>query len=87
MPKIKATLLICHGGADTFIPEMAVKNFRAALDKAGVKYEFVSYPGATHSFTVPDADKKGLKGIAYNKAADEQSWAEMQKLFKQVFAK
>ncbi len=85
--KIKAKMLICHGADDKFIPEKSIKEFKSALDNAKVDYEFISYPGAVHSFTVPDADKKNMPGVAYNKEADEKSWASMQKLFKEVFAK
>jgi dienelactone hydrolase len=85
--QIKAKMLICNGADDTFITEKSIKEFKTALTDAKVDYKFINYPGAVHSFTVPDADKKGVKGIAYNKKADEQSWAEMQKLFKEVFAK
>src|SRR5207302_4385008 len=35
--QIKATILVCHGADDRFIPEAAVKAFRAALDQAVVK--------------------------------------------------
>jgi dienelactone hydrolase len=75
--RIKATLLICNGADDSFIPAAAIKAFREALDKANVKYEFVSYPGARHSFTVADADKHGNPGMKYDKAADEDSWKRM----------
>lgn len=83
----KAEILICHGADDKFIPEMAVKSFREALDKAGTKYDFKSYPGAVHSFTVPEADSHNIDGMKYNKEADEKSWAEMQKLFKEKLGK
>lgn len=85
--KTKAFILVCHGADDTFIPEAAVKAFRSALDKGGAKYEFVAYPGAKHSFTVPDADKAGLEGLKYDKAADEDSWRRMQKLFAEKLGK
>jgi dienelactone hydrolase len=85
--KIKAKMLICHGADDSFIKDDTIKQFKSVLDKGKVSMEFISYPGAVHSFTVPDADKKGIKGVAYNKEADQQSWASMQKLFKDVFAK
>lgn len=85
--QVKAAVLVCHGADDGFIPDKAIKAFRGALDKAAVKYDFVAYPGAKHSFTVPDADKKGIDGIQYNKAADEASWAAMQKLFKEKLGK
>ena len=79
--QIKGTILICHGADDSFIPEKAIKDFREALDKGGVKYDFVAYPGAKHSFTVADADKHGIDGLKYDKAADEDSWKRLQKLF------
>ncbi len=85
--QIKPFILVCHGADDSFIPEKSIQAFRAALDKAGVKYEFVAYPGAVHSFTVPDADKHGIKGIAYNKAADQASWKRMTDLFAERLGK
>jgi dienelactone hydrolase len=75
--QIKAAILVCHGADDKFIPEQAIKAFRDSLDQAGVKYEFVSYAGAVHSFTVPGADKLNIAGMKYNKAADEDSWKRM----------
>ena len=59
----------------------------ARLDKAGVKYEFVNYPGAVHSFTVAEAAKRNLPGMAYNKAADEDSWKRMTDLFTKTMGK
>jgi dienelactone hydrolase len=83
--QIKPTILICNGADDKFIPEPAIQSFRNALDKAGVKYEFVSYPGAVHSFTVPDADRHQNPGMKYNKAADEDSWKRMAELLAEKF--
>jgi dienelactone hydrolase len=84
---VKAQLLICHGADDSFVSKESIDAFKAALDKAGVKYQFESYPGAVHSFTVPDADKKEIKGMAYNEEADKKSWKQMLDLFKEVFEK
>ena len=79
--------LVCHGADDSFIPAQAIQAFRDALDKGHVKYEFVSYPGAVHSFTVADADKHGLAGMKYDKSADEDSWKRMRALFSEKFGK
>jgi dienelactone hydrolase len=84
---IKAAILICHGADDKFIPAKVIESFRQALDKGGVKYEFVSYPGAVHSFTVPNAESHGMPGIKYDKSADEDSWKRMQALFTEKFGK
>ena len=45
----------------------------------------VSYPGVKHSFTNPDAAKGGMDALEYNAKADQQSWAAMLELFKEVF--
>ena len=84
---IKAKLLVCHGGADKFIPEKAVKDFRAALEAAGVKLDFVTYDGVVHSFTSQDADKVGNPGMKYDKNADEDSWKRMKELFHETLGK
>ena len=61
--------------------------FKAEMDKAGADYRFVSLPGARHGFTNPGADAHQAHGVdvAYNKEADERSWADMQAFFKDVF--
>jgi dienelactone hydrolase len=76
---MKARIASFTGEADPFIPAEQVAAFRQEMDKAGVKYHVVTYPGAMHSFTSPDADKLGKEfnlPMAYNAAADEASWAD-----------
>jgi dienelactone hydrolase len=82
---IKARILILHGADDPFVTPDAVQKLRAALDQGKVNYRFVSYPGTVHGFTVPNSEKSGVKGVAYNAEADRQSWLEMVKLFQEVF--
>lgn len=84
---IQARLLICHGADDGFISKDTIAKFKKALDSARVSYRFVSYPGAVHSFTVTGADKRGIKGIAYNEAADKKSWQQMKDLFAETLKK
>lgn len=78
LPKI----VVCHGAADSFIPEKAITDFKAALAGTTALIDFVSYPGVVHSFTVPAADKVGNPGMKYDKAADEDSWKRMTTLFR-----
>jgi dienelactone hydrolase len=78
--QIKPRLLINHGADDPFIPTQAVDAFRNVLNEAKVPYEFVSYPGARHSFTVRSADAVGSDGMKYNESADKQSWEKMKSL-------
>ena len=87
---IKSAILICNGADDPLIKEASIKEFKEALDKNGGKYKFENYPGAVHSFTVPEATEAGKKfgaPLAYNKEADEKSWAEMKALFKETLGK
>ncbi|GMQ96454.1 MAG: dienelactone hydrolase family protein [Gammaproteobacteria bacterium] len=85
---IKARVLVLNGEDDPFVKPEQIDAFMNEMNNADVKYHFVSYQGAKHSFTNPDANKLGEQfklPLAYNPEADEQSWAEMQKLFKNVF--
>ncbi len=85
---LKANMLICHGGADSFVPESQVVAFRKGLDSIGASYTFKTYPNATHAFTNPDADKKAEKfgmPIRYNAAADTASWEDMKAFLQTLF--
>ncbi len=82
---IKARVLICHGAADSFIPEEAIRKVRSAFEEGKVDYQMVYYGKAKHSFTVPDAGKAGVDGLAYDAAADRRSWQDMMQLFGEVF--
>lgn len=87
---VKCKMLICNGADDPLIKQETIKEFKDALDKDGAKYKFENYPGAVHSFTVPDATEAGKKfgaPMAYNKEADEKSWSEMKALFKDALGK
>jgi len=72
---IKARLLICHGGADTYVNK-EVPAFKAEMEKANAKMEFVTYEGAQHGFTKP--------GPAYQEKADKESWAAMTKFYAEL---
>ncbi|CAL2085358.1 carboxymethylenebutenolidase [Tenacibaculum sp. 190524A05c] len=86
--ELKARVLVCNGAEDPFISPESVKAFTSALDSLGKKYEYVSYPGAKHSFTSKEADANGEKfklPLAYNAEADQKSWESLQQLLKDVF--
>ena len=45
--EIKARILVCHGGADSYVNK-EVPAFKAEMEKAKAKMEFVTYEGAQH---------------------------------------
>lgn len=82
---VKARVLVYTGGADPMIPASQVEAFRKDMAEAGAKVEIVTYPGAKHGFTNPDAGTFGMDALAYDAAADKESWAAMIKAFKDAF--
>lgn len=82
---VKARVLIMTGAADPMIPAAQVTAFTSEMQAAGARIEAISYPDAKHSFTNPRADSVGMEGLAYNAAADQQSWAAMLRLLQEVF--
>ena len=85
---IKARILVCHGDADEFISKESIQAFHAEMKSAGANYQFISYPGALHGFTSPEADENGRKyglPLAYDESADKESWQAMIRLFNESF--
>jgi dienelactone hydrolase len=81
---IQADILVCQGGADPFVPEAEQQAFKKSMDSVGARYTFISYPGAVHAFSNPNATALGEKfkiPIAYNAAADTASWKAMENFF------
>ncbi len=82
---IKGRVLVLHGADDTFESPAEIAAFQEEMRQARVDWRMVFYGGAVHSFTNPDADKAGIKGVAYNEAADRRSWQAMQDFFAEIF--
>jgi len=85
---VKAKVLVATGADDTFVPPDQVEAFRKEMRDAGADFRVISYPGAVHSFTNPDADANGKRfnlPLAYNAEADRKSWDEMKGFFSKIF--
>jgi dienelactone hydrolase len=58
------------------------------MKDAGADLDFISYPGALHSFTNPDADtyaKEFNLPLGYNAGADTKSWEELRTFLDRIF--
>jgi dienelactone hydrolase len=87
---VKAKILVLNGGADKFNTPQQIEAFKQEMKAAGADFRLISYPGAMHSFTNPDATKLGKEfnlPVAYNADADKKSWGEMKKFLDNVFKK
>jgi dienelactone hydrolase len=85
---IRAKILVLNGADDKFIPPEQIEVFKQEMKSAGADLQFISYPGAIHSFTNPDATELGKKfnmAVAYNAEADWKSWDEMKKFLNAIF--
>ncbi len=85
MGRIKAKILVEHGGADSFVPAERVSQFQQAMEQAKADWTFVVHGGATHSFTNPEAAKAGIPGLNYSPTADHRSWQDMRDFFHELF--
>jgi dienelactone hydrolase len=87
--KVKARIISFSGDADPMITADKVAGFKKEMENAGANYRVVTYSGAKHAFTNPDADELGKKfklPIAYDAAADKDSWEQAKKFLHEVFA-
>ncbi|MGZ6237382.1 MAG: dienelactone hydrolase family protein, partial [Syntrophales bacterium] len=87
---VKAKILVLHGADDKFVTGEQVLAFKNEMKAAGADFKFISYPGAVHSFTNPEADELGKKyniPIAYDRDADTKSWQELNEFLHRIFRK
>lgn len=74
---VKARVFVFTGGSDPMVPEESVRAFEQEMQAAGAFFRVITYPGAKHSFTVPEADANaetfGLP-LGYDAEADRLSW-------------
>ncbi len=87
---IKAKILLLTGADDKFVPPDQVEAFKKEMKSAGADFQVISYPGAIHSFTNPEADALGKKfnmPLGYNADADNKSWGELKNFLSGIFGK
>jgi len=87
---VKAKILVLHGEDDKFTTAEQIDAFKKEMKDAGADFQFMTYPGAMHSFTNPDADtyaKKFNLPLGYNAEADKKSWEELGKFLNLIFKK
>ena len=80
--------MVCNGAEDPFIPLQTVEAYKRAMDSVKADYKYIAYENATHSFTSKGADSIGKKfnlPLAYQREADEKSWAELKYLLEETF--
>jgi dienelactone hydrolase len=86
---VKARIISFSGDADPTIGPDKVAAFKQEMEHAGANFRVVTYPGAKHAFTNPDADVMGKKfnlPIAYDAKADKDSWEQAKVFLHEVFA-
>ena len=85
---VKAAIIVFNGGDDPFVKPEHIEAFKREMKAAGADFTFISYAGARHSFTNPEADVYGKRfnlPLAYDPEADRQSWHTLQQFLKRVF--
>jgi dienelactone hydrolase len=87
---VKAEVLVFNGADDPFVKPEQIEAFEAEMEAAGVKYRFINYAGAKHSFSNPQADEFGKRfklPLEYNADADEASWSVLSEALKSTYGR
>ena len=75
---------------DPFVKKEQHATFKSDLDAAKADYKVITYPGAVHAFTNPEATAAGKKfnpPLRYDAKANKAAEAEASKMFAEVFKK
>ena len=83
---VMAKILACHGAADPHVPPAEVAAFAEEMNRAEADWQLVMYGRAAHGFTHRDAIPGAIPGVAYNRLADERSFAATQAFLAEALA-
>lgn len=92
---VKSKIVVCHGGADPFVPVADVVAFTQEMLAANAAWEIHSYPGAVHAFTNPTAGQGVTnvpltvpfsKAVHHDANAEVASMAVMRRALAEAFA-
>jgi dienelactone hydrolase len=82
---ITAKVLVCTGAEDPLVPPEQVAAFSVEMTKAGVDWQVITYGGAKHAFTNPEANRPPV--LQYDDAADARSWEAMRSHWFELFGR
>ncbi len=82
----RAKILICHGAQDPMNQPDAMSTYVTAMNDSSIDWQLIAYGNTRHSFTNPDADKRGMAALAYSPSADRRSWQHMVFFFNEIFS-
>ncbi|WP_439888691.1 dienelactone hydrolase family protein [Pseudomonas sp. MBLB4123] len=80
---IRAPVLVLHGADDPSVPPAQVGAFMAEMKAAQVDWQLISYGGAVHSFTNPQANNPERN--QYHPRVAARAYRAMNDLFDEVF--
>ena len=83
---VTARILACHGAADPHVPPADVAAFAAEMNDAGADWQLVMYGRAQHGFTHRHAVPGAMPGVAYDRLADERSFAAVRAFLAEALA-
>lgn len=78
---IRGKVLVLNATLDPYVPAEERAAFEVQMNEAGVDWRMVLYGATQHAFTVADAAKFGMPGIAYHAQNEARSWRAMLDLF------
>lgn len=84
---VKASVLVLTGADDPMATAAQVNTLEEEMRQAGADWQVLSYGGAMHGFTNPEADGSFSPAVLYHERTDRRSWLAMRNFFEEVFAR
>jgi dienelactone hydrolase len=82
---VRASVLVCTGADDPFVPVDERTAFEAEMTAAGADWRMNVYSGTQHGFANPTITDGAVDGVAYHRQTDERSWRAMRDAFDEAF--
>ena len=73
---IRSAVLVLTGAADPYVTREEIAAFQDAMERSGAEWTMITFGGAMHGFSNPQADRYGMPGVAFDARIAERAWQD-----------
>lgn len=73
---IRSAVLVLTGAADPYVKREEIVAFQDRMERSGTEWTMITFGGAMHGFSNPEAGDHGMPGVAYDARIAERAWQD-----------
>jgi dienelactone hydrolase len=73
---IRSAILVLTGAADPYVKREEIVAFQDGMERTGADWTMITFGGAMHGFSNPEASRHEMPGVAFDARVAERAWQD-----------